>query len=94
MSDNEYNGWTNYETWCVKLWIDNDQGEQTLWLERAQMVDEYDLAQELRDYHEQAMPELSGMFADLLQAAVSSVNWHEIAASLIDEAAEILGVTP
>ena len=23
MSD--YNGWTNYETWNVKLWLDNDQ---------------------------------------------------------------------
>ena len=24
MSD--YNGWTNYETWNVALWLDNDQG--------------------------------------------------------------------
>ena len=22
----EYQGWTNYETWNVALWIDNDQG--------------------------------------------------------------------
>ena len=22
----EYNGWTNYETWVVKLWIDNEEG--------------------------------------------------------------------
>jgi hypothetical protein len=22
----KYNGWSNYPTWCVKLWIDNDQG--------------------------------------------------------------------
>lgn len=25
------NGWTNYETWVVKLWIDNDQGLQAFW---------------------------------------------------------------
>lgn len=30
-----YNGWTNYETWCCKLWMDNDQGSQEYWAENA-----------------------------------------------------------
>lgn len=25
-NDKGYNGWTNYETWCVNLWLDNDEG--------------------------------------------------------------------
>jgi hypothetical protein len=26
IQDTNYNGWTNYETWNVSLWIQNDQG--------------------------------------------------------------------
>ena len=26
MNNKEYNGWTNYETWVTKLWMDNDHG--------------------------------------------------------------------
>lgn len=38
MTKNEtkgYNGWTNYETWCVSLWLDNDSGSYDHWRERA-----------------------------------------------------------
>jgi len=26
LTDTEYNGWENYETWNVALWIQNDEG--------------------------------------------------------------------
>lgn len=25
-TDMSYQGWTNYETWAVSLWLDNDKG--------------------------------------------------------------------
>jgi hypothetical protein len=30
-----YNGWTNYETWVVNLWIDNEQGSLEFFREQA-----------------------------------------------------------
>lgn len=34
MTDITYNGWSNYETWSWKLWLDNDQGTYEYWQER------------------------------------------------------------
>ena len=38
MTDETYNGWTNYETWNYKLWMDNDAGSYEYWRERAQAM--------------------------------------------------------
>jgi hypothetical protein len=90
----EYNGWYNYETWLVKLWIDNEEGSSRYWDETAQEVyDESEaehsftrderatltLSDRLKDEFEEAQPEVTGFWADLLNAAMSEVNWHEIA---------------
>lgn len=95
MKAKQYNGWTNYETWLVKLWMDNDQGSSEYWAEQAENAvadaqgDEPELcklADQLKDEHEQALPELSGFAADLMNAAMSEVNWFEIAEALITDA--------
>ena len=31
MESKGYNGWANYETWCVKLWMDNEEGSYRHW---------------------------------------------------------------
>ncbi len=33
--EKRYNGWTNYETWAVSLWNDNDQATQVYWRQEA-----------------------------------------------------------
>lgn len=33
-----YNGWTNYETWLVNLWMDNEQGSQDYYREQAREI--------------------------------------------------------
>ena len=103
MNEKEYNGWTNYETWAVKLWIDNEQGSQEGWCAQArecwkeakadkictrEQRARYDLADALEYHYEDSTPEgVEGtVYGDLLGAALSEVNWDEIAQSLIDDA--------
>lgn len=38
MSNKTYNGWTNYETWVVNLWMDNEEGTYDYWREVAQDI--------------------------------------------------------
>lgn len=35
MDKDKYEGWANYPTWAVALWIANDQGEYEYWKEQA-----------------------------------------------------------
>ena len=99
--DKKYNGWTNYETWAVNLWMSNDEGSYRYWEETAQEVwadaeagtydwqtrefqADYALAERLKDEHEENVPVAeASVYTDLLQAALDSVNWQEIAEHLL-----------
>ena len=105
MADTTYNGWHNYETWLVNLWMDNEKGSQEFFRETAKEIyDETDayntglnkqeharrrFADWLKQYYEEEMlPELPGVYCDLLGAALASVNWDEIARHYIDAVLE------
>lgn len=88
-----YNDWRNYETWLVNLYIDNDRGEYDRWQEEAQsilnaatMEDSAvrELADTLKDEYEEVMPEVPGVWADLMSAALGEVDWHEIALNILE----------
>jgi hypothetical protein len=91
-----YNGWTNYETWVTALWIDNDRSSYDYRNELADQAkkehkEERDrigcLATSLKDWIEELNP-LAGeanLFCDLLNAALSEVDWHEIAENFLSE---------
>lgn len=99
MAEHGYNGWKNYETWNVALWLGNDYGSYLMVREMAQDAKDaaegngdadnarYTLAEALKDLIADEMaPDLgASMYADLLGAALSEVDWSEIATSILSE---------
>lgn len=103
-NDKTYNGWSNYETWCVNLWwsdceatcdmmddyaieciqaaieesdIENDdlnEVKQSATCKLSKLMEQY-----LDDYMEECNIPESSLVSDLLGAAVSEVNFYEIA---------------
>lgn len=94
----KYNGWTNYETWLVNLWMDRTEFSQDHYRGLAEYASsEYELAQMIKDQHEETWVEIVGLsdgtipanvFTDLMTAAMSAVNWEEIAGHIWDEIQE------
>jgi hypothetical protein len=94
--DTTYNGWSNYPTWAVNLWLSNDEG---LYREALEVVARNAGTRqrvEVADYFkswivDELAPDLGASFAaDLLGYALDLVDWFEIADSWIEDSAEAL----
>lgn len=106
-NDDTYNGWSNYETWCVSLWLNNEEGTyrhcRSLAREATNVAEDSPrvrdgiwtieeatrllLADALREFLEELNPlaDQASVFSDLVSAALSEVNWHEIADAFLEE---------
>lgn len=104
--DKTYNGWKNYETWCVNLWLSN---EHESYLAMREMAEEarseaadpemrnkywteeehakFTLADNLKRNFEEDNPleDKASVWHDLLAAAMSEVDWQEIAENILSE---------
>lgn len=90
----DYQGWSNYETWSVVLILVNNQGDHEYMREIASEAMESsggdrdtalsELADRIKDIIEEGNPlqdadESKTLYSQLLQGAIDSVNWREVA---------------
>jgi hypothetical protein len=96
MSDTRYNGWTNYETWVVNLWMDNEEGSHDYWVSIAQYIYEHEaeeqkhfsrmedavclLSEQLKEDHEEAKDEI------LSAANLSASVWADLLGAALSAA--------
>ena len=80
MSNEKYNGWTNYETWRVNLELfDGFDGEELKGMSR------YDASQYLKEMAEESIEQSvsKGLARDFAMAFLQAVDWYSIADHLI-----------
>ena len=80
---NEYNGWTKYETWLVKLEMGLTDDSHAF---EARNLD--DLIVELRDYAEIAIDSDNTLATNFANTILSKVDWREIAEVVLERLME------
>jgi hypothetical protein len=96
MEVSKYNGWTNYETWALALWLSNEESMAN-WIGKSlgKFDEDYDGAEWLKAYCQEHFDLIfeqikEGTFwkdimNDLFCASLSEVNWFEIAVNMKEE---------
>ena len=83
----KHNGWPNYETWAVNLWLTNEPHTYERLMSIVQSCDTLgDQAEALRKWvrpdegnkMDEYADSIAGMYVDLLAAAFDVVQWREI----------------
>jgi hypothetical protein len=95
--ENEYNGWTNRETWAAALHINNDEGLLNPINEVAKLHENLnDLADEIQAFINEDVLTFENISTNrnaflMLQdiGSLYRVNWREIAESFISDAAAV-----
>lgn len=99
MTKKEYNGWFNYETWLANIWYDGSFQDKANEIWEATESEDFESLEDRRSEaisrledmiketieSNEDIPTGSSFVADLINGALSEVNYREIAARYIDD---------
>lgn len=85
-----YNGWTNYETWLVNLWLGDHFASCADDVADDVATDLHEMAQALEQWTSDVLAMdvssiESGFTCDLINASLSRVDWRDIAEHYVRE---------
>ena len=80
---NEYNGWTNYETWLVNLEMGLTDDSHAF---ESRNLD--DLIADLKEYAETALESDNTLATNFANTILSKVDWREIAEVVLERLME------
>ena len=88
MSDDSYNGWKNYETWNVNLWIQNDEGFYNAMVEELRSI----LEAHEWDWENVSLAEVRTLVRDVIGLKTPDgvrttdilIDWMEISDALLE----------
>jgi hypothetical protein len=87
MTDEKYNGWANYETWLVHLWVSN---EEPTYIEARRIahveINEHAAGHAIEAWMDETFDlPTTGFVCDLVKGALGRVNWAEIGAAFRED---------
>jgi len=89
MSEEEYNGWTNYETWALNLHLTNDRDTYDYWTAYMKNHEMHEVIDELKESleHDQELlyegESISKEAKDMLHdiGSIWRINFYEVASA-------------
>lgn len=83
----EYNGWTNFETWCVAKWLVQYESYAMIadWCKKKRLS-QSELTEKIKHFVTSANPlrTEAGLYRCLIDSAIGRVNWIEIIEHITD----------
>ena len=99
MNIQKYNGWTNYETWLCNMWFnDFDFTDMMDMFDNCEdncdvldIIEEY-IKSTVEEYVEYSLSpgDQHGFIHDMLNAAISEIDWRDIAEHYVDDVVDEL----